>query len=74
MSLNSQVFLYKSFWVVCLAAEQCLWVVIESFTLDTWFTLSDEHYDTLIMMIKINHGEPPRKIAQPQELYGSGLG
>ena len=40
----------------------------------TMVILFDEHYDPLIMMIKINHGEPPGKTAQPQELYGSGLG
>ena len=74
MSLNSQVFFYKSFWVVCLATKQRLWVVNERFILDTWITLFDEHYDTLIMIIKINHGEPPGKIAQPQELHGSDLG
>ena len=60
--------------VVCLAAEQWLWVIKESFTLDIWFTFFEEFYDTLVMMIKINHGEPPMKIAQPQELHGSGLG
>ena len=47
---------------------------MKTFTLDTWFILFDEHYDTLIMMIKINHGEPSGKTAQPQKLYGSGLG
>ena len=67
MSLNSRVFLYQSFLVVCLAAEQWLWVVNESFTLDTWFTLFDELYNSLIIIIKINYGEPPGKTAQPQD-------
>ena len=74
MSLNSLVFFYKFFWVVFLATEQWLWVVNENIILDIWFTLSEELYDSLIMIIKTNHGEPPGKIAQPQELYGSGLG
>ena len=33
-----------------------------------------EQYDELVNLIKINHGEPPRKTAQPQELHGTGLG
>ena len=74
MSLNSLVFFYKIFSVVCLATEQWLWVVNENIILDIWFTLSEELYDSLIMIIKTNHGEPLGKIAQPQELYGSGLG
>ena len=28
----------------------------------------------LVNLIKINHGEPPGKTAQPQGLHGSGLG
>jgi len=47
---------------------------MKAFTFDTWFTQFDEHYDLLIKMVKINHGEPPGKIVQPQELYGSDLG
>jgi len=61
MSLNSRVFLYKSFWVACLAIEQWLWVDYESFILDIWFILFDEHFDTLIMIIKINHGATTRE-------------
>jgi len=33
-----------------------------------------EQYDELVNLIKINHGEPPGKTAQPQGLHGSGLG
>ena len=39
----------------------------------TMVILFDEHYDTLIKMIKINNGEPPGKTVQPQGLYDSGL-
>ena len=74
MSLNSLVFFYKFFSVVCLATEQWLWVVNENIILDIWFTLSEELYDSLIMIIKTNHEESPEKTVQPQELYGPGLG
>ena len=30
-----------------------------------------EQYDEFVNLIKINHGEPPGKTAQPQGLYGS---
>ena len=33
-----------------------------------------EYFDEFVNLIKINYGEPPGKIAQPQGLYGSGLG
>ena len=33
-----------------------------------------EQFDEVMKLIKINHGEPPGKTAQPQGLHGSGLG
>jgi hypothetical protein len=43
-------------------------VVNENIMLDTWFTLFEDHYEALIMIIKINHGATTREKAQPQEL------
>ena len=59
--------------VVCLVVQQWLWVVYKN---NTWYMIYifGNHYDELVIIIKINHGATTVRIVQPQGLYGSSLG